>query len=178
MSNVRRQQLTAHIRRLAADGRELYVRLSRHDIESLGFRHGEFVRLDVGSASISGTIKTSGSSPWLAPGELSNGEITARLRAAGFDHGHDVVAVVDRVRLLEGQSEAPAPSSQGSLNRPFVADATRHLSIEVATRAVEAYNRGTYRGRLNLDVDRVAYERFADGLPDDRNELVSLIQFV
>ncbi len=45
-------------------------------------------------------------------------------------------------------------------------------------RAVRAYNAGSYRGRLNVEVDRIAYERFRAGLPDDEATLVEMIRFV
>jgi len=52
------------------------------------------------------------------------------------------------------------------------------ITPEVAIRAVRAYNAGTYRGRRNVDVDRIAYERFRGGLPDDQHSLVDMIRFV
>lgn len=48
----------------------------------------------------------------------------------------------------------------------------------VAREAVAAYNRGSYRGRRNVDVDRIAYSRFRSGLPADQARLTELIRFV
>jgi hypothetical protein len=44
--------------------------------------------------------------------------------------------------------------------------------------AVRDYNAGVYRGRQNVDIDRIAYERFRGGLPDDRRALIDLVRFV
>ena len=48
----------------------------------------------------------------------------------------------------------------------------------VAVRAVSAYNRGRYRGRLNVDIDRDGYERFRSGLASGMSALVEQLRFV
>jgi hypothetical protein len=52
------------------------------------------------------------------------------------------------------------------------------FDADTAIRAVRAYNAGTYRGRNNLEVDRMAYERFRGGLPEDEVALIELVRFV
>ena len=49
---------------------------------------------------------------------------------------------------------------------------------ETATCAVRLYNAGAYRGRPNLVLDQMAYDRFRNGLPDDELALVDMIRFV
>jgi hypothetical protein len=62
-------------------------------------------------------------------------------------------------------------SASGGFNRLRFDEST-------ATGAVRDYNAGVYRGRRNVDVDRMAYERFRGGLPDDRGALIDLVRFV
>ena len=52
------------------------------------------------------------------------------------------------------------------------------FTVATAVQAVRDYNRGSYRGRRNVDVDRVAYDRFRNGVPDDREGVVELVRFV
>src|SRR5687768_17122385 len=42
------------------------------------------------------------------------------------------------------------------------------FDVSTAVRAVRDYNAGVYRGRRNVDVDRMGYERFRGGLPNDQ----------
>ncbi len=44
--------------------------------------------------------------------------------------------------------------------------------------AVRDYNADSYRGRLNVDIDRAGYELFRDGVPSDEDALVELVRFV
>ena len=44
--------------------------------------------------------------------------------------------------------------------------------------AVRTYNAGSYRGRTNIEVDRIAYERFRHGIPSSRDALVEMVRFV
>lgn len=46
------------------------------------------------------------------------------------------------------------------------------------TECVRQYNRGSYRGRHNTELDREAYRRFAKGLSWDMAELINQITFV
>jgi pimeloyl-ACP methyl ester carboxylesterase len=48
----------------------------------------------------------------------------------------------------------------------------------LALRSVAAYNRGRYRGRLNVTIDRDGYERFRHGLSRDTSALVEQLRFV
>jgi hypothetical protein len=52
------------------------------------------------------------------------------------------------------------------------------LNPVAATQAVESYNRGKYRGRLNIDIDRDADHRFHDGLAKDTPTLIEQLRFV
>lgn len=179
------QELVAYIRRLASDGARLYVRFNMNDITRVGLAHGEGVELNVGGkVCVTGVVKTSGGTPWLAPGhDSSNAAITEGLRKAGFDHGDDVPSVV-RVR---GSSETPAeggavdalpaPSASRVSISPGLSSGLRFDS-ETAIGAIRAYNVGEYRGRANLEIDRIAYERFRAGLPDDEPALIEMIRFV
>jgi hypothetical protein len=85
--------ISARIRRLAgtADA-HLYVGFSKSELSRANLQHGQRVELDLnGKAQIVGTVKTSGSTPWLAPGEdTSNAAIDTILRRAGFSYGDDV----------------------------------------------------------------------------------------
>lgn len=53
-----------------------------------------------------------------------------------------------------------------------------HIPPSVAVRALETYNRGSYRGQLNVEVDRRAYERFRHGLSTEPDELADQLCFV
>jgi hypothetical protein len=52
------------------------------------------------------------------------------------------------------------------------------FDAESAVQAVRDYNSGSYRGRRNLDLDRIAYDRFRNGIPDEQSALVELVRFV
>ena len=175
----------AYIRRLASDGARLYVRLDMNDIARLGLAHGQGVELEVGGeVCVTGIVKTSGGTPWLAPGHgSSNAAITEALRKAGFDHGDDVPSVARGLGSSETPAEGgavdspPAPSTPPGSNSPGLSSGLRFDS-ETAIGAIRAYNAGEYRGRANLDIDRIAYERFRAGLPNDEPTLVEMIRFV
>lgn len=172
--------LVAHIRRLSTAGSTLYIRIDSSDIARLGLKHGQAVEMDLGRARIAGVVKTSGGSPWLAPGQSnSNAAITAALRKAGFEHGTDVPAtmrslsrgtqsgtVVGIARRAVGRVRVP---SQGRLDR---------IDTKAAVEAIRDYNGGCYRGRRNIDLDRDAYSRFRGGLPSVLGQLVDQIAFV
>ena|SRR2546422_551549 len=53
-----------------------------------------------------------------------------------------------------------------------------NIDPALAVRAVRAYNRGRYRGRLNVDIDRDGYERFRHGLSADTAALIEQLRFV
>jgi hypothetical protein len=96
--------LVAYIRRLSAAGPVLYIRIGNSDISRLGLSHGQGIEINLGRVRITGIVKTSGGSPWLAPAPgVSNAAITAALRGARFEHGMDVQATA---RLLNGGSES------------------------------------------------------------------------
>jgi hypothetical protein len=59
--------LVAYIRRLSKAGPKLYIRIANSDISRLGLRHGQAIEIDLGRVRITGIVKTSGGSPWLAP---------------------------------------------------------------------------------------------------------------
>jgi hypothetical protein len=86
---------TAHIRRLSTAGTVLYIRIANSDMSRLGLRHGQDIEIDLGRVRITGTIKTSGGSPWLAPSPgSSNAAITSALRGVSFAQGMDVPATL------------------------------------------------------------------------------------
>lgn len=86
---------TAHIRRLSAAGSVLYIRIANSDISRLGLRHGQAIEIDLGRVRVTGTVKTSGGSPWLAPSHgSSNASITSALRGASLAHGMDLPAIM------------------------------------------------------------------------------------
>src|SRR5690242_8519431 len=89
--------LTAHVRRLAKDGKVLYIQFAADDVRRLQLQHSEGVEVAVGSVTLPGIVKTSGTSNWLAPSELSNAEMTSGLRTAGFGHGGEVTARIRRL---------------------------------------------------------------------------------
>lgn len=98
---------TAHIRRLSTAGSVLYIRIANSDVSRLGLRHGQAIEIDLGRVRVTGTVKTSGGSPWLAPSPgSSNAAITSALRGASMAHGMDVPAIL--------RSLSPSPTS-GSL---------------------------------------------------------------
>ena len=86
--------LTAHVRRLTADGDPLYIRLDVEDLVRCGLYHGLPITLTLRDrVVVGGVVKTSGSTPWLAPREDGSNEgISKVLREAGFAHGDDVEA--------------------------------------------------------------------------------------
>lgn len=55
---------------------------------------------------------------------------------------------------------------------------TLRLDPAVAVRAVAEYNAGSYRGRTNIELDRIAYDRFRDGIPEETDALIDLVRFV
>lgn len=180
-----RHQLIAHVRRLASDGVLLYVRVGAADVHRIGLRGGESIAMDVGGrVTVTGVIKASGSTPWLAPGAgSSNASITELLRGAGFEHGDDVPASLRILDVVPARSETGETDTRMLARRaPKASEGSEvaRLLIDpsVAERAVVAYNLGTYRGRPNVEVDREAYERFRNGLPEGRDELLDAIYFV
>jgi hypothetical protein len=52
------------------------------------------------------------------------------------------------------------------------------FTSDAAVQAVRNYNRDSYRGQKNIDVDRIAYDRFRHGIPDEQDAMVELIRFV
>ena len=180
-------QLVAHIRRLASDGGRLYVRIGAEDVRRLNLSHGQVVHLTLDrGVRVSGIVKTSGASPWLAPGpDGSNSAITADLRKAGFDHGDDVPATL-RVRSVPEVTEVAPASAARDVGHPTTGACSQQpassspvcLDSASAITAVREYNAGRYRGQANVDIDRRAYDRFRNGLPDDESSLVEMIRFV
>lgn len=180
-----RLSLVAHVRRLAADGAVLYVRIDRADVARLGLEHGQEVEIDLaGKVRIRGIVKTSGGSPWLAPGSrTSNAAITRSLRQAGFGHGDNVQSTVHVLGRPEASAEEAAVKPRAGPSTPLIPTPPPRYAVvrfdpETAIRAVRAYNADSYRGRPNVEVDRIAYERFRAGLPDDEATLVEMIRFV
>ena len=53
-----------------------------------------------------------------------------------------------------------------------------HIDSATAVDAVHAYNAGSYRGRPNLELDHLAFDRFRTGLPEDKAGLIDAIRFV
>jgi len=79
--------MTARIRQLSSTGEQLYIQWMRAELSSLGLDHMTAVSVELpGSEIVRGVVKTSGSTPWLAPGADSNARITEVLRGAGFEH--------------------------------------------------------------------------------------------
>ena len=174
--------LVAHIRRLSATGSVLYIRIDKSCISRLGLKHGQPIEVNLDRVRITGVVKTSGGSPWLAPVDgSSNAVITATLRGAGFEHGMDAPATVrslnDGAEPSRTANYAPARAvaqkplrQKGGLRFRFTSDD--------AIQAVREYNRGLYRGRSNIDLDREAYGRFRKGLSNDLEQLTDQIAFV
>jgi len=52
------------------------------------------------------------------------------------------------------------------------------LDSETAICAVRLYNAGRYRGRPNIVLDRMAYDLFRNGLPNDEINLIEMLRFV
>ncbi|HEU4629751.1 MAG TPA: hypothetical protein VFS08_08385 [Gemmatimonadaceae bacterium] len=89
----------AYIRRLSADGWDLYIRLDRDDVARLDLREGQEIALDVGGkVRIRGVVRATGEASWLAPcrGE-SNLDISRQLKAVGFMPGDDMPSRVVEV---------------------------------------------------------------------------------
>jgi hypothetical protein len=171
-----------HIRRLSSAGSLLYVRIGSSDISRLGLRHGQAIEIDLGRALISGIVKTSGGSPWLAPAlGSSNAAITATLRGAGFEHGMDVSATA---RALDASAESSGSvktvPAHTMVRAPVRSQSRCDLRIDSkdAVQAICDYNRGFYRGRRNIDLDREAYDRFRNGLSNDLQQLINQLAFV
>lgn len=53
-----------------------------------------------------------------------------------------------------------------------------HFDFERCKAHIDDYNRGSYRGRSNTELDRDGYARFAAGLPAELAELTELVRFV
>jgi hypothetical protein len=69
MRTVGDRDIIAHVRRLATDGAELYIRIDKTDVARLNLRHGQEVEIDVGGkVRVMGIVRISGSVPSLAPG--------------------------------------------------------------------------------------------------------------
>jgi len=172
----------AHIRRLSAAGSVLYIRIDNSDISRIGLKHGRAIEIDLGRASITGIVKTAGSSPWLAPSPgSSNAAITNVLLDAGFKHGMDVSATshslnsgpepivsVNAVRARAVVRESFPSRGHGGLG----------ISAKDVVQAIRDYNAGCYTGRRNIELDRVAYQRFRNGLSNDLEQLIDQIAFV
>ena len=91
-SLVEKVRLSAHVPRLSSDGDPLYLRLDPDELRRSGLVHGQSISavLPTG-ATIYGVVKTSGTSPWLAPGDAgSNAAISESLISAGLAHGQDI----------------------------------------------------------------------------------------
>jgi hypothetical protein len=182
MANFTSSHLTVHIRRLSAEGSVLYVRIDSSDIARLGLRHGQAIEIDLGRDRVSGIVKTSGGSPWLAPRSgSSNVSITAALRRNGFEHRMDVPASVRKL-TADGDPLSAAGSLVRSQTPPSsIASHSGYATPRFSrdwTECVRQYNRGSYRGRHNTELDREAYSRFAKGLSWDMAELITQITFV
>jgi hypothetical protein len=51
------------------------------------------------------------------------------------------------------------------------------LDLEQCKIYIDEYNQGTYRGRRNIDLDRLGYSLFAKGLPEKFDRLTELVRF-
>jgi hypothetical protein len=172
----------AHIRRLSAAGSVLYIRIGNSDISRLGLQHGQAIEIDLGRVRIAGVVKTSGGSPWLAPGPgSSNAAITEAIRSALLEHGADVSATVCSLGSGSKSSRAANISPAGTVaqmqSRPRGSDLIR-ISSKDGIECIRQYNSGSYRGRSNLALDRDAYNRFRNGPSHDLDQLVDQIAFV
>jgi hypothetical protein len=90
---MKRGTITSRIRRLAkSDDAPLYVQFGKADLDRTDLVHGQRIMIEFQQGvSITGTVKTTGSTPWLSPGEdNSNFDIDAELRRAGLKHGDNV----------------------------------------------------------------------------------------
>jgi hypothetical protein len=172
----------AHIRRLSAAGSVLYIRIGNSDVSRLGLQHGHAIEIDLGRVRIAGVVKTSGGSPWLAPGPgSSNAAITNAIHRAHLEHGADVRATVclldsgskssGVINITSARTAAPMPT------RPRGGDIIR-ISSKDGIECIRQYNSGSYRGRSNLALDRDAYNRFRNGPSHDLDQLVDQIAFV
>ena len=104
--------MTVHVRRLSAsDDAALYLRLNNGALAAAGIDPDTPVTVELpGPCTVAGVVKTSGGSPWLAPGRRSsNAAITETLRASGFEHGDDVAA---RLRAHREQAAPATPPSR------------------------------------------------------------------
>lgn len=106
--------LTARIRRLSRDGDQLYVQFIRRELDALDLRHLTSVTMRIdGCCQVGGIMKTSGATPWLAPGDgWSNQSITAALRKHGLAHGQDLPAII----AVTDSTVARRPVSRPTLN--------------------------------------------------------------
>ena len=59
--------VTARIRRLNSSGDPLYVSFDRVELDAAGLEHGEHARLELTHGAVTGIVKTTGATPWLAP---------------------------------------------------------------------------------------------------------------
>jgi hypothetical protein len=175
--------LVAHIRRLSAAGSALYIRIGASDISRLGLTHGQAIEMDLGRVRISGIVKTSGSSPWLAPVPgSSNAAMTAILRGADLEHGMDVSVSIrslgsapEAVKLVNAAPARVVVRTVDRLQGPWI---PLRIDPEDAVQHVRDYNADYYRGRRNVDLDREAYERFRNGLSNNLQDLTDQIAFV
>jgi hypothetical protein len=172
----------AHIRRLSAAGSVLYIRIDNSDISRLGLRHGQAIEIDFGSGRIAGIVKTSGGSPWLAPPPGgSNAAITIALRGVRFEHGMDVSVTARSLNSGPGSTTAiNIVPTRAVVREPFLSRGHSGLRISTkdAVQAIRDYNGGSYRGRRNIELDREAYKRFGNGLPNNLEQLIDQIAFV
>lgn len=130
---------TAHIRRLSTAGSVLYIRIANSDISRLGLQHGQAIEIDLGGVRVTGTVKTSGGSPWLAPCPgSSNAAITSALRRASLAHGMDVVAILRSlgaaptsggVAYVKSQSSSQVRSSRDHSPSSFSIQSTRVQTV-------------------------------------------------
>lgn len=106
---------------------------------------------------------------------------------AGLEHGDDLTTTIlecrgPTVMMRRGPAASVAPSRSTprkvTKSESPTTPEVMHFDPETARRAVNTYNSGDYRGRRNVEIDRYAYERFRNGLPDDEDELVELVRFV
>jgi hypothetical protein len=89
-------------------------------------------------------------------------------------------SVVSQVDRSSGSAAPPHVASRHDLSARFSRDpfAKRTFDSATAIRAIRNYNDGRYRGRPNLDLDRIAYDRFGSGLPNDPTALIDMVRFV
>ena len=52
------------------------------------------------------------------------------------------------------------------------------LDLKKCIHRIDEYNRGTYRGRRNVDLDRHGYKLFGQGLPSRVEQIQDLVKFI